>query len=507
LIRYGIVGRERADSGSPSLEHVMRANEALNNLPAGTSPSVTHRHSARVSEHAVQFYESEDYLIGLIAGFVAEGLMDRQPTVVILAPHRVDPLTRALEDKGVNVANETASDFLILVDAAETLNGLMDGNRPVHDRFRTLVSPVIARSAARKPGGIRAYGEMVDLLSRRGNTDAAIEIEELWNEVSREQPISMLCGYHMGSFRDATHTASLDRICRAHTRVRPTERFIQQDDANRLLEIALLQQRAQALETELVRREVMEAELCEAIAAAECAKGAAEHANHAKSQFLAVMSHELRTPLNAIGGFAELLNMGILGPVNDEQRDALGRIQRSQRHLLSLINQVLGYARVETKSLRYDVGIVALAEVLQNVESMTLSQIAARGLRYSSTGCGTLAVLADRDKLEQILANLFENAAKFTDQGGEIAVECGAERSTAFVRVRDTGIGIPPEKMSSIFEPFMQADTNYTRTRSGIGLGLTISREYARGMGGDLTVESEPGKGSVFTLAVPRPAR
>jgi signal transduction histidine kinase len=349
---------------------------------------------------------------------------------------------------------------------------------------------------------------MVDLLSRRGNTDAAIELEEFWNEISREQPISLLCGYHMGSFRDATHTASLDRICRAHTRVRPTERFIQHDDANRLLlEITLLQQRAQALETELVRREVMEAELCEAIAVAERAKGAAEHANHAKSQFLAVMSHELRTPLNAIGGFGELLTMGILGPVNEEQRDALERIQRSQRHLLSLINQILGYARVETKSLRYDVAIVALAEVLRNVESMVLPQITTRRIRYSYSGCGTLAVLADRDRLQQILVNLLENAAKFTDQGGEIAVECFTEASTVFVRVRDTGIGIPAEKLSSIFEPFMQGDTNYTRTRSGIGLGLTISREHARGMGGDLTVESEPGRGSVFTLALPRPAR
>ena len=487
----------------------MRAvTQALDNPTAGkASPVVTPRHSARVSEHAVLFYESEDYLIGLIAAFVADGLMERQPSVVILAPHRVDPLTRALEEKGVDVAGEAESKFLVVVDAAETLNGLMDGDRPVRDRFRTLVAPMIARSATRKAGGIRAYGEMVDLLSRRGNTEAAIEIEELWNEVSREQPISMLCGYHMGSFRDATHTATLDRICRAHTRVRPTERFIQQDDANRLLEIALLQQRAQALETELVRREIMEAELCEAIAVAERAKGTAEQANHAKSQFLAVMSHELRTPLNAIGGFAELLNMGILGPVNDEQRDALERIQRSQRHLLSLINQVLGYARVETKSLRYDVAIVALAEVLRNVESMVLPQIATRKLRYSYSGCGRLAVLADRGKLEQILINILDNAAKFTDEGGEIAVECVTDASTVFVRVRDTGIGIPREKLSTIFEPFGQADANYTRTRSGIGLGLAISREYVRGMGGDLTVESEPGRGSVFTLAVPRPAR
>jgi len=480
----------------------------LEHPPVDTDdPLVTHRQSARVNDHAVLFYESEEYLIGLIAGFIAEGLHARQPALVILAPHRLEPLTRALEEKGIDVARETESEFLHLLNAAETLGGLLDGERLVSDRFRTSVAPLVARSAARAPSGVRAYGEMVDLLARRGNTSAAIEIEELWNELSRDQPISMLCGYHMGSFRDATHTATLARICRAHTRVRPTERFIEYDDANQLLEIALLQQRAQALETELIRRETMEAELCGAIAIAERAKRAAEQANHTKSQFLAVMSHELRTPLNAIGGFAELLNLGILGQVNEEQRDALERIQRSQRHLLTLIDQILNYARLETSNARFDVGVIALAEVVRNVESLVLPEITARKLRYVHAGCDTLAVMADREKLQQILINLLSNAAKFTDAGGEIVVECLPEGATAYVLVRDTGIGIPREKLSSIFEPFVQADKNYTRTRSGIGLGLAISREYARGMGGDLTVESEAGAGSVFTLALPRPTR
>ncbi|HEY7396459.1 MAG TPA: ATP-binding protein [Gemmatimonadaceae bacterium] len=483
-------------------------NAVFEHPPIDTDdPLVPHRQSARVNEHAVLFYEREDYLINLIAGFVAEGLRARQPAVVILAPHRLEPVTQALAGKGIDVAREAESEFLLFLDADETLGGLMDGERLMPDRFRAAVAPVVARSVTRNPSGIRAYGEMVDLLARRGNTDAAIEIEELWNELSHDQPISMLCGYHMGSFRDATHTAALARICRAHTSVRPTERFIEHDDAHRLIEIALLQQRAQALETELIRREMMEAELCNAIEIAERAKRAAEEANHAKSQFLAVMSHELRTPLNAIGGFAELLTLGILGAVNEEQRDALERIQRSQHHLLTLINQILSYARVETSSSRYDVSVVALAEVMRNVETIVLSEIAARKLRYTHVGCGTLAVMADRDKLQQILINLLSNAAKFTDAGGEIVVECLTEGPTAFVHVRDTGIGIPREKLSSIFEPFVQADRNYTRTRSGIGLGLAISREYARGMGCDLTVESEAGRGSVFTLALPRPAR
>jgi signal transduction histidine kinase len=217
------------------------------------------------------------------------------------------------------------------------------------------------------------------------------------------------------------------------------------------------------------------------------------------------MSHELRTPLNAIGGYAELMDMGIHGAVTGQQREALDRILRSQRHLLGLINQVLNYARLETGNLRYDVADVPLDEITRNVEVLTLPQIAAKGIQYFCRSGGPQAVVrADRDKAQQILLNLVGNATKFTDGGGRITLEYEAVGDMVHIRVRDTGIGIPPEKLDAIFEPFVQVDTNYTRTKDGIGLGLAISRDLARGMGGDLVVESAPAKGSTFTLALPR---
>jgi signal transduction histidine kinase len=252
--------------------------------------------------------------------------------------------------------------------------------------------------------------------------------------------------------------------------------------------------------------------------AAEQARAEAESANRAKSEFLAVMSHELRTPLNAIGGYAELIELGIHGPVTDAQRNALARIQASQRHLLGLINGVLNYSRVEAGAVTYRIQRVPVAEAIAEAESLVAPQLRSKGLGYTWMGCAPqLALLADPEKLQQILLNLLSNAIKFTDaRGGSVGrveVSCdveeahGEDRSTTPVmvriHVRDTGVGIEPAKLRTIFEPFVQVDQRLTRRQEGVGLGLTISRDLARGMGGDLSAASEVGKGSVFTLSLP----
>jgi signal transduction histidine kinase len=235
------------------------------------------------------------------------------------------------------------------------------------------------------------------------------------------------------------------------------------------------------------------------------ARQQAEDANRAKSEFLAVMSHELRTPLNAIAGYAELLELGVRGPITPEQREDLERIRRSQRHLLGLINEVLNYAKLETGTVRFEVAEVDVADAVRSVESLVLPQMREKALEFDTARCREprLTVRADRDKLQQVLVNLLSNAIKFTDPGGRITLS--AERRGALVAlvVRDTGVGIAPDKLEAIFEPFVQVGRALNSPGEGTGLGLAISRDLARGMGGDLTAESEVGRGSTFTLTVP----
>jgi signal transduction histidine kinase len=261
---------------------------------------------------------------------------------------------------------------------------------------------------------------------------------------------------------------------------------------------ALAQQCAQALERVRLDEE------------ARAARAAAEQASRAKSEFLAVMSHELRTPLNAIGGYAELLELGIRGPITPAQREDLGRIQKSQRHLLKLINEVLNYARLEAGALTYEIVDVPVAEIVAAAESLVAPQLRAKGVTFASAGDAPLTVRADRDKLQQILLNLLSNAVKFTDSTPrrpariEVWWRADAGRRVVRIAVGDTGVGIPADKLDVIFEPFVQVNASLTRTTEGTGLGLAISRDLARAMGGDLVAESVEGEGSTFTLTLPR---
>ncbi len=278
-------------------------------------------------------------------------------------------------------------------------------------------------------------------------------------------------------------------------------------DLDVILAEDLASRAALAVDNARLHSEALQAwqEAAAAQAAAEAARGVAETASRAKSEFLALMSHELRTPLNAISAYAELMEIGIRGPVTPQQRADLACIQRSHRHLMGLINGVLNYSRLEAGAVHYEVQDVAIDEVLSTCEALVGPQVAARRLEMAFDGCdAALTVRADPEKLKQIVLNLLTNAVKFTEPGGHITLGCTPRIVAVAITVTDTGHGIPAGQLERIFEPFVQVDSSLTRTHEGVGLGLAISRDLARGMGGDLTVESTPGKGSTFTLLLPR---
>ena len=235
------------------------------------------------------------------------------------------------------------------------------------------------------------------------------------------------------------------------------------------------------------------------------ARQEAEEANAAKSKFLATMSHELRTPLNAIAGYAQLLSLGVRGPITQAQKEDIERIDRSQRHLLSLINDILNFAKIEAGHVNVTTTPMGLGGVVESLKEFVEPQLRAKDLHFTvdedipkTEACG------DPDKVRQVLINLLSNAIKFTPDGGHIALECEEDEKTLYIIVRDDGAGIPPDKLDAIFEPFVQVSRDYASPQQGTGLGLSISRDLARRMGGDLTVDSTFGQGSKFTLALPR---
>ena len=235
------------------------------------------------------------------------------------------------------------------------------------------------------------------------------------------------------------------------------------------------------------------------------ARSAAEAASQAKSEFLTTLSHELRTPLNAIAGYAQLLEMGVRGPVTLEQAEDLRRILRSERHLLGLINELLNFSRVERGDVRLDVEPVSIVSVIDSVLELVEPQAASLRLQLT-VHCdrANIEALADPEKLRQILVNLLSNSLKFTHPGGTIRIECDEDEVFAYIRVRDTGVGIPAAKLGEIFDPFVQVHRTLGAPVDGIGLGLAISRNLARAMHGELSATSEIGRGSSFELRLPR---
>ena len=279
--------------------------------------------------------------------------------------------------------------------------------------------------------------------------------------------------------------------------------------------------------TDITARKQAEAARDAALRAERAARAEADTANRAKAQFLAAMSHELRTPLNAITGYAELLTLELRGPITEAQAEDLRRIKRSGQHLLVLINDILQFAKLEAGQVRFEFAPVAVATLLAEVEALVAPQMATRGVTFAiepvppvpldgappadgaplaacDDAAGRLRVMVDVDKARQVLLNLLTNAAKFTAAGGSVRVRTCVRGTVVEIAVIDTGVGIAPEHHEAIFEPFVQVDRTAMRdSQLGVGLGLAISRDLARGMRGDLWVTSSPGAGATFTLALP----
>lgn len=234
------------------------------------------------------------------------------------------------------------------------------------------------------------------------------------------------------------------------------------------------------------------------------ARRLAEQANAAKAKFLSMMSHDLRTPLTAITGYASLLAAGVNGPLAEDQRHSVERIREAGRDVLRMINDILAFAKLESGRVEVHASVLPVAEAVERAVSLIRLRAAEAGIRIETGNLDAMTVRADPGRLQQVLLNLLANAIKFTPRDGTITVECEEAKERVRIRVRDTGIGIAPDHLQHIFEPFVQLDAKIEAgEQPGVGLGLAISRELVAAMDGELTVESTQGTGSVFTVALP----
>ena len=305
-------------------------------------------------------------------------------------------------------------------------------------------------------------------------------------------PIRDTAGNIVGAAKIARDVTEANRLRRA-------ERELSAQFQSQAVELENQVEEAQSLQEDL---ELANEQLARAIDEADEARKRAESANRAKSHFLTTMSHELRTPLNAIAGYVELMELGLRGPITPEQVADLGRIKRSQQVLLRLIDDILDHAKLESGQLRLRLTDFPIESLLQNVEAFALPLLRKKPVEYRLVSCPDHLVCADPAKVEQILLNLLSNAAKFTREGS-IEVRCQRQPPMTAITVADTGCGIPPNMLESIFDPFVQVNSDLTRTAEGTGLGLAISRQLARAMGGDVTVKSAVSVGSEFSLTLP----
>lgn len=455
------------------------------------------------SEHFVQFYEADGFLLNSLGGFIGTAINSGDAALVVATQAHRDGLDELLAANGLDVVNAKASGQFVSIDAAETLSQFMVNGVPQLDRFNEVVGGIISSASDGRPR-VRAFGEMVALLWAEGEYQAAIRLEEMWNELQKAHTFSLFCAYPMNGQSGQKLMEPHSGVCTVHTRVIPAESYVGLDDQDdRLRAIAKLQQKAASLEAEIQDRLRAEEKLRLALVGEQMARAEAETANRMKDEFLATVSHEIRTPLNAIIGWSHLLRSGRLDAATTAR--ALETIDRNAKSQAQLIEDILDVSRMITGKLRLNNEAVDIASVINAAIDSVQLAIDSKQLHLEVTlDPSARHTLGDASRLQQIVWNLLSNAIKFTASGGRIEVKVERAAGNLQLHVSDTGQGISAAFLPFIFDRFRQADGTTTRQHGGLGLGLAISRHLVELHGGAITaVSAGDGQGSTFTITLP----
>ena len=445
--------------------------------------------------HLVQYYEKEGFLYDKVTDFMSDGLRGNDAAVLIATRAHREGVESRLARRGVDLSRLTTGGRYYALDAQQTLSRFMVDGSPDPRRFASTIGPVIktARAGDRR---VLAFGEMVALLWAEGNRDAAIRLEELWNELAQQEPFALLCAYPMSHFDDAGYTKPFADINAAHTGVTPAESYsiIEADQRNRV--IATLQQKAAALEAESKQRSRLEVALRTKI-------DELAEVDRRKDEFLAMLGHELRNPLAPVTTALQIMRIHEGEPTRVARSREI--VERQIEHMTRLIDDLLDVSRITRGKIELREQPLLLSSVIERAIESARPLIDERGHRVVlDLPTEPVTFLADPARLAQVFSNLLNNAAKYTDVGGRIWLHARVDGANVVVAVKDDGPGLTNELRKHAFDLFMQGPQTRSRARGGLGIGLTLVRRLVELHGGTVEALSEgPGKGTEFVVRLP----
>jgi signal transduction histidine kinase len=455
------------------------------------------------SSHIVQFYEGDDFLCDSVSHFLATGLEAGEPVCVVATATHREAFRARLARRGLDVDEARARGQLVWLDARDTLAKFMVGDVPDWTLFSSFFGALLDQSRRRNPLAIvRTYGEMVDLLWREGNKQAALSLEAMWNELATSHALSLLCAYVMGNFHRKGDADEFRAVCDAHSHVLPAAgRALPDDVDGRRREISGLQQRTRALETELEHRKELEVALREALIREKEAREEAERSVHYNEMFAGMLGHDLRNPLSAITTGANYIARLNSSPKSSK---AATRILSSAERMGRMIDQLLDFTRIRVG------GGLALAPTRFDLEEVCCKvkdelEAANPERTIALEVAGNVVGEWDHDRLLQVLSNLVGNALHHGAEGSPVLIRCdGTDPAHIELSVHNDG-GVLPEVLPILFEPF-RGNVRYQRTR-GLGLGLFITQQIVGAHAGTIDVTSDAQAGTTFRLRLPRGVR
>ena len=421
--------------------------------------------------HVVEFYETDAYLVRGVSGFMAEGLADGATIVVVATGEHRRLFGNALAAIGVDLAAQAALGRYVALDAGEMLAAFMEDRLPDPERFDEIIGGLV-RHAARRGRPVRIYGEMVACLWTDGRVNAALALEDLWNDLATRLHFDLFCAYPVGVFDSDASAAPFRRVCEQHTRVLPSEGCTHLPEPTHLREAAELPESRQQ-----GRLEETVAEL--------------QRVDALRSGLVSTLAHDVRSPLTVISGVLEAL-LDTESTADPERRqELLLAAQRQARRLSRLAEGLLTLARLEQGRLELYPEDVPLAAAV----ATTLDHLPG-GEAFRVSVHPSMVVRADPARLDQVVYNLAQNALRYGR--APFSIEAVPRGGRVTIRVRDHGDGVPAERRAQLFEPF-----GMPRSHTSVGFGLAVARMMAEANGGTLSYRDDGGPGACFELGLP----